>query len=173
MLKKIILVLGFNIICGAVLHAAENSNKSLNFDEEMKKISAACNLEPCVNPYAQIQIHAAASSQNSIEKKLKSILEKVAFKQAQIWADTILEGDYVADGKTHLDKVYALFRNNELIAFKIVYSERAWDTSDCSYDGINSSTLANCTEGRIVETSYVSVDFKEFFIDEKGYAEFK
>ena len=100
-------------------------------------------------------------------------MQEIAFEQAQIWADTILEGDYVADGKTRIDRIFRLYKNNQFLAYMLTYSEKAWDTGTCAYDGLHVSTLQGCTEGRIVETSFVSPDFKEFFYNEKTYAKFK
>lgn len=100
-------------------------------------------------------------------------LKDVAVAQAQVWGDTILEGDYYSDGQTRLDSVRALYDNEQLIGYKISYSERAWYTGECSFDGSDEAALKNCQEGRIQESTYVSPDFATYFRDEDQLADFK
>ncbi len=85
--------------------------------------------------------------------------EKIAWEQAQVWADTILEGDYQAEGETRLDAVFALYRDGQLIGYRIVYSERAWD-------------MVTRESGRIVEASFISPSLKTYVTDENQFAEF-
>lgn len=142
------------------------------FAGELAKFSMICSQDTCDKPYSKtVSYHYLEPKK--IDQNLKVILERIAGKQAQIWGDTILEGDYAADGNTRLDQVVNLYKSYELIGYLITYSERAWDTSVCQYDGIHDSTLLGCAPGRIVESSYVSLDFKDFFYDEKTAAVFK
>jgi len=100
-------------------------------------------------------------------------LKEIAVDQAQIWADTILEGDYHADGDTRLDSVLAIFENGTFLGYKITYSEKAWYVGDCNFSDSNLSTLARCEEGRIHESSFVSPDFNTYFRDETDFADFE
>lgn len=165
---QLIIVIGLVLKCFSFAQA----RTLLNFQGEIAKLSPLCAEESCDLPYSK-RLSYSFSSQQPIDPELKKILERISFNQAQIWGDTILEGDYAAEGNTRLDKIVQLFRNDELIGYLITYSERAWNTSDCQYDGIHDSTLAGCVEGRIYESSYVSIDFKEYFYDSKTMAVFK
>lgn len=97
-------------------------------------------------------------------------LAHVAWQQAQIWGDTILEGDYHADGNTQLDAVYTLIHQSEVVGYRIVYSEKAWDTATCAY--ANEENMDQCQVGRIVEASFVSLTLKSFTVDQNQFAEF-
>ncbi len=78
---------------------------------------------------------------NRLQPDVFSALHEKAFDLAQIWGDTILEGDYAADGKTQLEKVDILRLNDEIVAYRIQYSEGGWD-------------LAQGLEGRIRESAW-------------------
>jgi hypothetical protein len=136
-----------------------------NFVNEVDLLNQNCQGLKCKNPYTIVVLYrrSARADFGGLDMKSKYVLMRVAYEQAQIWGDTILEGDFVADGKTRLDEVQALYKNKTLIGYKITYSERAWFTADCSYDGIHKETLRGCTEGRILEASYVSTDFAYAF----------
>jgi hypothetical protein len=143
------------------------------FIYETGQISVLCDKDfRCPAPYNLKNIFRH-SEQQPIDMDLKKALTRIAKSQAQVWADTILEGDYVAEGYTRLDRVEEMYKHNILIGYLIKYSEKAWDTSDCSYDGIRDSTLVGCVGGRIVESSYVSVDLKHYFYDVKTGAQFR
>lgn len=171
MSKKLIGVFVFGYMFRSALFASEIVNSNINFNSEITKLSSMCSQENCDKPYSKL-VSYHYLEQKKIDENLKKILERISYKQAQIWADTILEGDYAADGNTRLDKVINLYKNNELIGYLITYSEKAWNTSDCNYDGINDASLAGCVSGRIIESSYVSLDFKEYFYDDKTAAVF-
>lgn len=92
-------------------------------------------------------------------------LLKLATAEADIWVDTILEGDYaLTNDPLTIDMVTALYQGQKLVAYQIVYSQRAFDTSNCEYDfealDDKSSNVdevfAQCTQGRIYGTSFVS-----------------
>lgn len=113
--------------------------------------------------------HIDALTNGQLEK-----FQHVATEQAQIWGDTILEGDYQADGRTELDRVEELKIEGELVAYKITYSERSWDTSICTYPGNrDGSALDQCQEGRIVESSFVSPDLSSWTRDPENFAVFE
>lgn len=141
-----------------------------NFSSEMTSLTKLCSKESCIAPYKRELIYDFTKSDitSSLEKRLKA----AAIDQAQIWADTILEGDYATDYRTRLDRAMALFEDGILVAYYITYSEGAWDTSSCKYDGLNDSTLAGCKAGRIVESVYLSPDFSDYHFVEEDYARF-
>lgn len=143
-----------------------------DFQSEISKLAIACGQDSCEKPYSKAVVFRFSENQK-IDGALKRIFDGISFKQAQIWGDTILEGDYAAAGNTRLDTVARLYRQNEHIGYLITYSEKAWDTGNCLYDGINDSTLLGCKEGRIYESSYVSLNFREYFYDSKTMATFK
>jgi hypothetical protein len=132
---------------------------------ELKTVAQYCTLQNCQSPYEQKEI---TESSGDTYKNLKH----AAIEQAQIWADTILEGDYVADGRTHLDHAVAIFRDHKLVSYFITYSERAWDVSLCHYDGLNAATLEGCKQGRIVESVFISPDLQSTFFTDENYARF-
>ncbi|MGZ3691827.1 MAG: hypothetical protein ACXVAX_10005 [Pseudobdellovibrio sp.] len=164
--KALIVILWSAILYGPPVLAASDLRSQID------QMSKTCTENICRKPYAVDLIYDFLQNTN-LEPGFKSKMQEIAFDQAQIWADTILEGDYVADGKTRIDRIYKLYKNNQLLAYMLTYSEKAWDTSNCRYDGFHVTSLQGCTEGRIVETSFVSTDFKEFFYNEKTYAKFK
>lgn len=141
------------------------------FYEEAGHFVNACRENPCVAPYTQQVIYDYESKMDQLSLDNKNLLQKVAFRQAQIWGDSILEGDYYAEGRTRLDRAVAFYRENELVGYKIQYSEKAWYVGECDFNG-NMASLPNCQEGRIIEESYVSSDGKTFFSDEDNYASF-
>ena len=143
-----------------------------DFQSEISKFSAACGEESCEKHYSKSAFFHFSENQK-IDPALKRNFERISFKQAQVWGDTILEGDYAAEGNTRLDSVAKLYRHQEHIGYLITYSEKAWETGNCLYDGINDATLLGCIEGRIYESSYVSLDFREYFYDSKTMAIFK
>ena len=101
----------------------------------------------------------------------------MAFEQAQVWADTILEGDYRAAGGTRLDQVDALQRNGMVVGYRIIYSEQAWELGTCGYyrsdEAHKPEALKACPEGRIYEASFVSPAFTTFIRDQGRYAQFQ
>lgn len=113
----------------------------------------------------------AEPASSEIPADVQARLLQVATDQAQVWGDTILEGDYHSDGETRLDKVSSLYENGQLIGYQITYSEGAWYTGECDFDG-NESSLQGCAPGRIKESSFVSPNFTDFFRDDDDYADF-
>lgn len=141
------------------------------FYEEAAHFENACSEELCKAPYSQQVVYNQSSKLNKLSVDTKNVLKSIAFEQAQIWGDTILEGDYHAAGRTRLDLAIAYYKDNQLVGYKISYSQKAWETSECNFDGTKQS-LKDCKEGRIIEGSYVSPDAQTYFSDEERYAEF-
>ncbi len=130
----------------------------------------------CQAPH-QTQRMYARDETPFLEKELYKTLTSVAFEQAQDWADTILGGDFHAAGQTRLDQVDALYSGETLIGYRITYSEKAWDLSQCGYYQApadqRAEVLASCSEGRITEASFVSPSFDTFIRDSNQFAEFQ
>lgn len=141
------------------------------FYEEAAHFENACMTGDCSAPYVKKLVYDQKTRLNKLDQAALKTLKAVAFSQAQIWGDTILEGDYHSAGHTRLDGAIAYYKEDALIGYKIQYSEKAWYTGDCSFDG-EAASLKDCQEGRIVEGSYVSADGQTFFSDESKYAEF-
>lgn len=141
------------------------------FYEEAAHFENACQNDTCKAPYSKEIVYDQKAKLSKLSEPVKGSLRGIAAEQAQVWGDTILEGDYVSTGRTRLDGVVAFFKDGELVGYKIQYSEKAWYTGDCHYDGKRES-LKNCKEGRIIEGSYVSSDAQTYFSDEERYAEF-
>lgn len=103
---------------------------------------------------------------------LRAKLYQIAYSQAQIWGDTILEGDYASEGKVTLDAVTLIRSQTKVIGYRIRYSERAWFVGDCAYTYNNPNTLKACPEGRIYESSFISTDLSDVEVDKNQFADF-
>ncbi|MBO9665854.1 MAG: hypothetical protein J7501_03470 [Bdellovibrio sp.] len=141
------------------------------FYDEAAHFTNACQKSPCQAPYSMKVVYNQKSRLNKMEIEEVNVLKQIAFDQAQVWGDTILEGDFYSAGRTRLDEVKAFYRDERIVGFKIRYSEKAWDTGECAFDGTKAS-LKGCKLGRIIEESYVSTDFRTFFTDEDRQADF-
>lgn len=141
------------------------------FYEEAAHYEQACQTTPCKKNYSHKIVYNQQQRFSLLSTDVRDALKLIARDQAQIWGDTILEGDYYAAGRTRLDEVLAFYKGTRLIGYKIKYSEKAWYVGDCDFNGKRES-LKGCKEGRIIEGSYVSADRQTFFSDEERYAEF-
>jgi hypothetical protein len=120
-------------------------------------------------------IHSGAStltpvdlSKNTLPSDVRTQLEAISEDQAQIWGDTILEGDYVAEAAVKLEGVEVVQLNSTFMGYRVTYSSVAFDTSDCNPD----LDLKACTPGRIVESSFVAPTLKSWIRDTAAFAEF-
>ncbi len=145
---------------------------SRQFAEEIQKYQEACE-QGCQKPYREALFYTNGKITSAFlsNGELKA-LQKIAVEQAGIWADTILEGDYYAEGNTELEEVTGIFYKSRLVAYKIQYAERAWETSSCDFDGEDVTALEGCPEGIIRETSFVSPDLKTFIRNHDDLANF-
>lgn len=142
------------------------------FYEEAAGFEHACKVAPeCQAPYSRKLVYNQKARYDKMPLDIRNELKRVALAQAQIWGDTILEGDYQAAGRTRLDAVEAFYKNDVIIGYKITYSEKAWYVGNCAFDGTRDS-LKSCQEGRISEGSFVSPDAQTYFTDEEKYAKF-
>jgi len=119
-----------------------------------------------------VTIQVYGNQAQGLPNSVRNVLVVRAVEQAQIWGDTILEGEYTADGNTRLDTVIAIRNNQTVIGYGIRYSEKAWYTGDCSYSSTNPQSLRSCREGRIQEVSFVSTDLMEAEVDQNQFADF-
>lgn len=117
-------------------------------------------------------LYVHANPKTALDQDRLQTFASVAKQQAKIWADTILEGDYSAAGDTRLDRVEAVLDQSageeKLVAYRILYSEKAWYTADC--DPRLGKEL--CEEGRIEEASFVSPTAESWMRDDTAYADF-
>ncbi|WP_374075942.1 hypothetical protein [Bdellovibrio bacteriovorus] len=169
-LKTAVLAL-FGMFAASTSLADQMGPNGDKFYEEAAHYEHACKEEPCKAPYSEQIVYNQKNKLNKLSVETKEVLKKIAVEQAQIWGDTILEGDYHSAGRTRLDSVLAFYKDNQLVGYKIQYSEKAWYTGECEFNGKRES-LKDCQEGRIVEGSYVSSDAQTYFSDEERYAEF-
>lgn len=175
MKKSNVLLIAFilNLVTAAAFADSNGPRKTERaFYNLIQNFRASCATD-CKAPYKMKVIFDLAGSVNETDENLRLQLLQVAIDQAQVWGDTILEGDYYSEGHTRLDSVAVLFQGEHLIGYRIVYSEKAWSIADCDFDGADERTLTNCSEGRIQEATFVSADFKNYFRDENEFADFK
>lgn len=125
----------------------------------------SCQSGLSVQTYTKNQIYALPNG-------ILSALTRFAVNKAQIWGDTILEGDYAADGKTQLDAVTVIRSHQQIIGYAFTYSERAWFTGNCYYDSRSPMTLRSCEEGRIRETAFTATDLSHAEVDQNQFADF-
>ena len=107
---------------------------------------------------------------NQIDAHTRAELEAIALDQAQIWGDTILEGDFAADEAVTLDLVQKVMQSGEFLGYRITYSSMAWDTSGCRAE--HAGYDPDCVEGRIVESTFVAPGLNYWFRDDTAFAEF-
>lgn len=137
------------------------------------------------------QVQQVVESNEPVDVELKDLTAKEKVKlleaaqyQADIWYDTILEGDYQLDssGKLSLTYVQKYFSNNKFIAYRITYSHPAYATGACDteWDGDYDDEAAykkylqeNCPLGRITGAAYVSPDLELQFRDDDAIEDFE
>lgn len=169
---KFISAVILSLFISQLTQADEMGPQGDKFYEEAGHFFSACSESPCKAPYSAIILFNQQSRLNKLSAAQKEGLQKVAWEQAQIWGDTILEGDYVSAGRTRLDLVTGYYKENVLVGYKIQYSEKAWYTGECDYDGTQAK-LKGCPLGRIAESSFVSADLRTFFTVEEKQANFE
>jgi hypothetical protein len=160
------------LILFITLTIATTMASAQSFEQKMTAYQKSC-ASGCHFPFSETPaFNFSESTQSKLDGSTKARLEQVAHDQAQIWGDTILEGDYYSKGHTQLDSVVAIFDSNEFIGYKITYSELAWYIGECDFTEDKPEAISECKEGRIHESSFVSPDFQNFFRDETDLADF-
>lgn len=109
---------------------------------------------------------------NVLPSAVRVRLAAIADDQAQIWGDTILEGDYYAEEEVSLDKVEAILLDSVLIAYRITYSSVAFETSACEISVNRDPATCGCLPGRISESTFVAPNLDSWTRDADAYAEF-
>lgn len=167
------IVVLLSTVLGASAYADASGPGANAFSQTIKSYREACRGDICQAPFKVEDAFSVDQPEHStLTTDVYGVLKNIAVRQTQIWGDTILEGDYQAEGNTRLDVVSFLYKNERLIGYRISYSERAWYTGECDYNGYDEESLKGCAEGRIFESSYVSPDFKTYFRDEDDLADF-
>lgn len=127
----------------------------------------------CGDSWSHQDLFSKKNGSNKISPNIIETFQRLAFDQAQIWGDTILEGDYVSSGDTSLESIFAIRNQSSIVAYYITYSEKAWFVGDCEYDEDHLDTLNECTMGVISEGAYVSADLKTIMTDSDHFADFQ
>lgn len=119
-----------------------------------------------------------------LSKKEQYELLKSAEYEANVWYDTILEGDYQldSDAKLELTTVQKYFSNNKFIAYRISFARGAYETGACETEweyetddeeAYKKYLAENCQYGRIVGAAYVSPGFEMQFRDDDAIEDFE
>lgn len=145
-----------------------------NHGQFMNYLKSTAGIVP-VNLTSQVAYNYSQSIYE-IDESLFEQLLSVAQSQSEIWGDTILEGDVWSLGEIRLDDIELLQDGNEVLGYHISYSQKGWDTSGCdlsratSEDYEREETFAQCAEGRVVESAYVTSDLNTYFADHGALA---
>lgn len=147
------LLLSLTILLGSQTFAASAGENLKTIAQEARR---NCDARMCRLGY-EYQVAYSFGLDGALPAPIVRTLEAIAKTQAQVWGDTILEGDYRAKGDTRLDQIKVLRRGGRVLAYRIVYSETARDPSGL---------------GRIVEASWVHPDFRTSMMDDEQPATF-
>lgn len=120
-----------------------------------QQVRASCNTDFCRNGY-MIQT-AYRGGKGAISPQVFQTLYATAVEQSQIWADTILEGDYEVAGQLRLDEIRMITRAGTVVGYQIVYSDDA---------------RSPWGRGRIRETSWVHTNLQSAMVEEDQHATF-
>ena len=127
----------------------------------------------------QLDMQVEILPAEQINKKVLTKLLKIANKEAQIWYDTILEGDYQLSPSQDLtlDEVALVTVSGKAVAYRIKYSHAAWDVANCDYqDDLTAENeltiMQGCVFGKIVGTSYVNLKMTQAERDHNNSEEF-
>lgn len=147
------------------LARANDVAKAFQFSGCMQVSTGACRSGYNVQTFAGQQLQ-------QLPPQVQKALYDIAHVQAQIWGDTILEGDFFADGKVQVQKVKVLYKGQRRVGFSITYYEKAWYTGDCDFHYGKLESLRSCRPGHIVESAFVSTNATEAQVDENQFAKF-
>jgi hypothetical protein len=150
----VLLVLPF----GATAHADRVDSESRPWVDTVRKAVRA-------NEVAFETIDPVA---NLVAPQARIRLEEISFDQAQIWADTILEGEYLAESEVRVDSIEIARVGELFLGYRITYSSVAYETMDCD----SARQLESCVAGRIVESTFVSPNLESWIRDDRHLADF-
>lgn len=108
-------------------------------------------------------------SANLLPTTVQAQIAEIADDQFQIWGDTILEGDYVAENNLNIDQIQLVHVGSAFVGYRVTYSAVAYETGHC--DPRKASTV--CPRGHIREASYIAPDFNAWTRDTEALAEFQ
>ena len=106
--------------------------------------------------------------QNALSPDEAEQLDVIAEDQAQVWADTILESDYIAENLVQVDLIETVQSGASFLGYRVTYSAKAVDTSECDA----ARDLSQCHHGRIVESTFVAPKLSSWIRDDQNYAKF-
>lgn len=140
------------------------------FAKSIEKLQLLC---PKLQCQCQIQVQPIYQNQrfyiSPAPTKHFQVLNHRAFELVQAWGDTILESDYVVSGDIRMDSIHAIYYQNNLIAYKIIYSMKSYSLTRCPQAR---QSVSNCAAGRIYEGSFISADFDHAVIDKNQVAKY-
>lgn len=143
---------------GAIAHADRVDSESRPWVEAVRKAVRA----------DEVVFETVDPVSNLVAPQARIRLEEISFDQAQIWADTILEGEYLAESEVRVDAIEIARAGEQFLGYRITYSSVAYETMDCD----SSRHLEACVAGRIVESTFVSPNLESWIRDDRHFAEF-
>jgi hypothetical protein len=142
----------------------------VQFDAHLKQIQSLCKFNvriACHNPLTGKNLRSEKASLHVQFEKLNGI----AYEQAQLWGDTIYEGNYASIGDFEVLQIAEIYKEGELIAYRVTYQEPAVDTDTCESSG-NYEKDKSCERGFVYESATVSTDFRFVEVLEGDEAKF-
>jgi len=143
---------------GAIAHADRVDSESRPWVDTVRKAVRA----------NEAVFETVDPASNLVAPQARIRLAEISFDQAQIWADTILEGEYLAESDVRVDSIEIVRAGELFLGYRITYSSVAYETMDCD----SSRQLESCVAGRIVESTYVSPNLESWIRDDRHFAEF-
>ena len=162
------LALGLALVIATSQKARADFDSDEAFKESTRTSTVTCHDQNACKAQGLelVSLYDAGNASSAAPEVVAALsrLTAIAQDQATIWADTILEGAFEAEGNTALDRVEGILRGGRLVSYRITYSERAWTIGD---DG------AREREGRIEEASFVSKSLRSWLRDDQSLATFR
>lgn len=143
-----------------------------NLERRIQKAQFTCPDLSCT----EINVGLANMSRaeiRSLPTETRETLKNSVVELAQnLWPDTILEGPYENLGRFRIEQVQKLIVDDRHAGYRVTYSDKAWDIDTCDFDPQKPETIKACETGRIYESAFVSLDYKEVFRDETNVANY-
>ncbi|MFN7823982.1 MAG: hypothetical protein ACK5P6_01325 [Pseudobdellovibrionaceae bacterium] len=151
--------LGFHILFALCLMTTSFAFANpRDFKADVRRSQKECPRLNCAQGKLHLETLSVSEFRNlPLEEREK--LREVAFDLAQIWGDTILEGDFEANHQIKLDAVEYVVEGSTIVGYRLTYSASAKD-------------LSSGREGRIVESGFVHKSFRGPFQDHHSLAIF-
>lgn len=156
-MKTLLIITSF-LVSTALVSTGQAEHLSAEGEAWAERITAAENLRLApIDPVKQ-----------PLTPEAQKQLTEIAEEQAQVWADTILEGDYQAESALTVERIETVEHLTEFLGYRITYSSAAYDISNCDA----AADLSACTPGRIIESTLVAPALDSWVRDRTAYAEF-